>query len=159
MSAKEKTPRIPKLWEALLTMGLLIVIMAVAILVYGVDPHVPMFLGTVIAALMALRLGYKWEVIEKAMMDGIYRALQSVIILAIIGILIGVWLDAGVVPAMIYYGLKILKPGIFLVACVLVCSITSLATGTSWGTMGTMGVALMGIGIGLGMNRTLSSGL
>ena len=158
MSKQEKTPRIPKLWEALLTMGLLIVIMAVAILVYGVDPHVPMFLGTVIAALMALRLGYKWEIIEKAMMDGIYRALQSVIILAIIGILIGVWLDAGVVPAMIYYGLKILKPGIFLVACVLVCSITSLATGTSWGTMGTMGVALMGIGIGLGMNPAMTAG-
>ena len=158
MKGQEKTPRIPKLWEALLTMGLLIVIMAVAILVYGVDPHVPMFLGTVIAALMALRLGYKWEVIEKAMMDGIYRALQSVIILAIIGILIGVWLDAGVVPAMIYYGLKILKPGIFLVACVLVCSITSLATGTSWGTMGTMGVALMGIGLGLGMNPAMTAG-
>ena len=103
MSKQEKTPRIPKLWEALLTMGLLIVIMAVAILVYGVDPHVPMFLGTVIAALMALRLGYKWEIIEKAMMDGIYRALQSVIILAIIGILIGFYssvFDAGSLWAM-----------------------------------------------------------
>ena len=158
MKGQEKTPRIPKLWEALLTMGLLIAIMAVAILVYGVDPHVPMFIGTVVAALMALRLGYKWEVIEKAMMDGIYRALQSVIILAIIGILIGVWLDAGVVPAMIYYGLKILNPTIFLVACVLVCSITSLATGTSWGTMGTMGVALMGIGLGLGMDPAMTAG-
>ena len=154
----ERTPRLPKLWEALLTLGLLIAVMAVAILVYGVDPHVPMFVGTVIAALMALRLGYKWEVVEKAMMNGIYRALQSVIILAIIGILIGVWLDAGVVPAMIYYGLKILKPTIFLVACVLVCSITSLATGTSWGTIGTMGVALMGIGIGLGMDPAMTAG-
>lgn len=158
MKSTQKTARTPKLWEALLTMGLLIAIMAVGILVYGVDPHLPMFLGTVIAALMALYLGYKWEVIEKAMLDGIYRALQSIIILAIIGILIGVWLDAGVVPAMIYYGLKILKPSIFLVAAVLVCSITSLATGTSWGTMGTMGVALMGIGIGLGVDPAMTAG-
>lgn len=158
MKNKQKEARIPKLWEALLTMGLLIVIMAVGILVYGVDPHLPMFLGTVIAALMALYLGYQWEVIEKAMLDGIYRALQSIIILAIIGILIGVWLDAGVVPAMIYYGLKILKPSIFLLAAVLVCSVTSLATGTSWGTMGTMGVALMGIGIGLGVDPAMTAG-
>jgi len=158
MNTKQKEARIPKLWEALLTMSLLIVIMAVGILVYGVDPHLPMFLGTVIAALMALYLGYKWEVIERAMLDGIYRALQSIIILAIIGILIGVWLDAGVVPAMIYYGLKILKPSIFLLAAVLVCSVTSLATGTSWGTMGTMGVALMGIGIGLGVDPAMTAG-
>ena len=158
MKNTQKTARIPKLWEALLTMGLLIVIMAVSILVYGVDPHLPMFLGTVVAALMALYLGYKWEVIEKAMLDGIYRALQSIIILAIIGILIGVWLDAGVVPAMIYYGLKILKPSIFLLAAVLVCSVTSLATGTSWGTMGTMGVALMGIGLGLGVDPAMTAG-
>lgn len=155
---KTKTPRMPHLWEALLTMGLLIVIMAAAILIFGTDPHVPMFLGAVIAALMALRLGYQWEAIEKAMMDGIYRALQSVIILAIIGILIGVWLDAGVVPAMIYYGLKILNPSIFLLASVLICSITSLATGTSWGTIGTMGVALMGIGLGLGMDPAMTAG-
>lgn len=155
---KTKTPRMPHLWEALLTMGLLIVIMAAAILVFGVDPHVPMFLGAVVAALMALRLGYKWEAIEKAMMDGIYRALQSVIILAIIGILIGVWLDAGVVPAMIYYGLQILKPSIFLLASVLICSITSVATGTSWGTIGTMGVALMGIGLGLGVDPAMTTG-
>ena len=59
MNAKQKEARIPKLWEALFTMGMLIVIMAVGILVYGVDPHPPMFLGTVIAALMALYLGYK----------------------------------------------------------------------------------------------------
>ena len=65
------------------------------------------------------------------------------------GILIGVWINAGVVPTMIYYGLKIMHPAIFFIAAVLICSITSLATGTSWGTMGTMGVAFMGIGFGL----------
>ena len=74
------------------------------------------------------------------------------------GILIGVWINAGVVPTMIYYGLKIMHPAIFFIAAVLICSITSLATGTSWGTMGTMGVALMGIGFGLDMNPAMTAG-
>ena len=148
----------PKLWEALVTLAILIVVLAVGIIVFGVDPHVPMFVGVCAAALMALYLGYKWEEIEKSMMDGIYKALQSCCILIIVGILIGTWIDAGVVPAMIYYGLKILHPAIFFVATVLICSITSLATGSSWGTMGTMGVALMGIGYGLGMNPAMTAG-
>ena len=72
--------------------------------------------------------------------------------------MIGVWINAGVVPTMIYYGLKIMHPAIFFIAAVLICSITSLATGTSWGTMGTMGVALMGIGFGLDMNPAMTAG-
>ncbi len=160
MSEEKKTGsgRMPKLWEALVTLGVLIFVLAVGIMYYGVDPHVPMFVGVCAAALMAMYLGYKWEEIEKSMMDGIYKALQSCCILIIVGILIGVWINAGVVPAMVYYGLKILHPAIFFVAVVLICSITSLATGTSWGTMGTMGVAFMGIGFGLGMDPAMTAG-
>lgn len=148
----------PKLWEALITLAILIAVLAVGIIVFEVDPHVPMFVGVCAAALMALYLGYSWEEIEKSMMDGIYKALQSCCILIIVGILIGVWIDAGVVPSMVYYGLKILHPAIFFIAVVLICSITSLATGTSWGTMGTMGVAFMGIGFGLGMDPGMTAG-
>ena len=158
METEKKNPRMPKLWEALLTMGVLVVVMSVAIMVYEVDPHIPMFIGALAAALMSLRLGYKWNEIEGFMLSGIYRVLQSLIILIIIGILIGVWLNAGVVPSMIYYGLKILNPSTFLVATVLVCSVTSLATGTSWGTAGTVGVALMGIAIGLGVDPAMAGG-
>lgn len=122
-----KAPRMPKLWEALLVLGLLIAVLAVGIIVYGVDPHIPMFVGTIAAALMSLHLGYKWSEVEKSMLDGIYKALQSIIILAIIGILTGVWLDAGVVPTMIYYGLQILSPAIFYLGALLICSITALA--------------------------------
>ena len=148
----------PKLWEAIVTLVILIVSLAVGIMYYEVDPHVPMFVGVIAAALMAMYLGYKWEEIEKSMMDGIYKALQSCCILIIVGILIGVWINAGVVPSMVYYGLKILHPAIFFIAVVLICSITSLATGTSWGTMGTMGVAFMGIGFGLGMDPGMTAG-
>ncbi len=148
----------PKLWEALLTMLFMVAMLAIGIIKFGVDPQVPMFVGVIGAALMSLYLGYKWKDIEDAMLNGIFKALQSVIILAIIGILTGVWLDAGVVPAMIFYGLKVLHPSIFFVGALLICSITALATGTSWGTMGTMGVALMGIGFGLGMNPAMTAG-
>ena len=99
---KSREPRMPKVWEALITLGLLIAVLAVGIVIYGADVHVPMFCGVCVAAIMALYLGHKWEDIEKMMMDGIYKALQSVCILIIVGILIGVWVHAGVVRTMIY---------------------------------------------------------
>ncbi len=142
---EKRTSRMPYLWEALLSFGFLIAIMGVSIIIYRADPHIPMLIGTFFAVLIALKIGYSWNEIEKSMFDGIYQALQAVIILVIIGDLIGVWLLSGVVPSMIYYGLAILKPSIFLVATVLMCSVTSLATGTSWGTAGTIGIALMGV--------------
>ncbi len=143
--------RAPYLWEALLSFLALIVIMSVGIIVFEVDPHIPMFIGVMFAALMALKIGYKWAQVEEMMITGISRAMQAILILAIVGMMIGIWLLSGTIPTMIYYGLKLLSPSIFLIAAVLICSVTSLATGTSWGTMGTMGLALIGIGQGMGM--------
>ena len=157
-NSARRAPRKAKLWEALLSFAVLIAVMAVGIAVFGVDPHIPMLIGTAFAAIVALWLGYEWKHIEKSMFDGIYQALQAVIILAIIGVLVGVWLVSGVVPTMIYYGLKIISPSIFLVASLLTCSITSLATGTSWGTVGTIGIALMGVASGLGMPLPVAAG-
>lgn len=154
----KKQPRPAKLHEALFSFIMLIVVMAVGIMIFEVDPHIPMFIGVIGASLVALYIGYDWTAIEQSMIDGISRAMQAIMILAIIGMLIGVWLLAGIVPSMIYYGLKILSPQIFLVAAVLICSITSLATGTSWGTMGTMGIALMGIAHGLGIPEGIAAG-
>lgn len=150
--------RMPYLYEAILSFGFLIVVMATGIFVYEAEPHIPMLIGTLFAAIMAKKIGYDWDTIQTSMYDGIYQALQAVIILAIIGVLIGTWLIAGVVPTMIYYGLGILKPSIFLVATVIICSITSLATGTSWGTAGTIGIALMGIARGLGIPPEIAAG-
>lgn len=154
----KKEKRMPHLYEALLSLMLLIVPLAVGILIFGVSPHIPMLFGTLGAVIIAMILGYKWGDIEKFMVEGITKALSSLVIFLIIGVLIGVWISCGVVPTMIYYGLKLLKPSFFYVAALLICSITSLATGSSWGTMGTMGVALMGVGYGLGMNPAITAG-
>lgn len=154
----KENPRQAHLWEAILVFALLILVMFVSIIYYGTDPHMPMFIGVIFAALMALKIGYKWKAIEGFMIHGITQALQSVVILAIIGILIGVWIVSGVVPTMISYGLNILSPRIFLPTALLITSVTSLATGTSWGTMGTMGIALMGIAAGLGVPAPITAG-
>ena len=97
METKEKAIRMPKVWEAVLVLCFLIVILAIGIIIYGVDPHVPMLLGVAAAAIMAKFLGYHWEQIEHFMIKGISKAMQSIMILVIIGVLIGVWLDAAVV--------------------------------------------------------------
>ena len=153
-----KQTRLPKLWEALLSFGFLIAIAAVAILRYETSVHVPMVFGAAFAASMAVRLGYSWKQIETSMFDGVRSALPAVVILVLVGALIGIWILAGVVPSMIYYGLHIINPSFFLVTALLVCSITSLATGTSWGTAGTVGVAFMGIASGMGIPLGVAAG-
>lgn len=158
MSEQKNDVRKAMLWEALISFGILIIVMAIAIIVYEVDPHVPMFIGVIVATLISLKIGYKYEEIEKSMIAGINKAMQSALILMVIGILIGVWMVSGVVPSMIYYGLNILSPQIFLPATLIICSITSLATGTSWGTAGTMGIALIGIAQGLGIPAGITAG-
>ncbi|MGE9876470.1 Na+/H+ antiporter NhaC family protein, partial [Hornefia butyriciproducens] len=85
-------------------------------------------------------------------------SMQAILILAEVGLLIGCWVAAGVVPAMIYYGLLILKPSIFLFAACLLCCIVALATGSSWTTAGTIGIALIGVATGLGIPSSMAAG-
>jgi NhaC family Na+:H+ antiporter len=154
----KREKRDPYLWEALLSILGLIVFISLAILRYETDAHVPILLGVFVAAVVGLRAGFSWKEIETGMLNGITNSLQAIVILAIIGILIGVWILSGVVPTLLYYGLKILHPKIFLPATLIICSITSLATGSSWGTSGTIGIALIGIGEGLGFPLPVVAG-
>jgi len=156
--AIEREKRDPHLWEALISILGLVFFISLAIVRYGSDPHVPILLGVFVAAVIGMRAGYSWKDIETGMLNGITNSLQAIVILGIIGILIGVWILSGVVPTMLYYGLKILHPKIFLPATLIICSITSLATGSSWGTSGTIGIALIGIGAGLGFPLPLVAG-
>ena len=153
-----ETVRKPYIWESLISLLSLVVGISLSIVKFGSEPHIAMLLGVIVAATVAWRCGYKWKTIQDSMIKGINNALPAIIILVIIGTLIGIWIATGVVPTLLYYGLKILSPEIFLPATLIICAITSLATGTSWGTTGTIGVALIGIGSGLGFPLPLVAG-
>lgn len=147
---KEKVKRKANLGEALISIGFLVAVLIFSIMKYEASPHIPLVIGAIGAGAMAMgRLGYSWAELEEGVLKTINMAMQAVIILMIIGMIIGTWILGGVVPTMIYYGLQILSPGIFLAATALICAVVSLATGSSWTTAGTVGIALLGVGQGL----------
>jgi len=147
------------LGHALIPMAFIIVALIVTMQFWGGDPHLPILFSAVVAAIVAVvGLGYTWKELEDGIVDTIKMAMQAILILMIIGMIIGTWILGGIVPTMIYYGLKLLSPSIFLVATCLLCCIVSLATGSSWTTAGTVGIALVGVGIGLGMNPGIVAG-
>lgn len=162
MVSKSKKTREPKLWEALIPIiGTIVLLMYTVLPFFKVEQsvHIPLVLGTLIAAIIAItRLGYSWQEIEEGIISTISGTMQAIIILAIIGMIIGTWILGGIVPTLIFYGLKVLNPGIFLVAACILCSIVSLATGSSWTTAGTVGIALMGVAIGLGIPAPMAAG-
>jgi len=124
---------------------------------YG-EVHIALITSAIFASLVAALNGYKWAFLEAGMIASINRSMQAILILAEIGLLIGCWVAAGVVPGMVYYGLLILKPSIYLMATCLLCCIVSLATGSSWTTAGTVGVALIGVATGLGVSTAMAAG-
>lgn len=123
------------------------------------SPQIPLVLSATVAAAVAmLGLGYSWAELEEGMVETIKMSMGAIIILMIIGMIIGTWIIGGVVPAMIFYGLQILSPSIFLVTACVLCCIVSLATGSSWTTAGTVGIALIGIGTSLQIPMEITAG-
>lgn len=117
-----------------------------------------LILSAAVATLFALKIGFSWHEIRQGIVKSISSAMASIIILLLIGSLAGTWLLSGIVPAMIYYGLQILNPTIFLLAACAVCAIVSVATGSSWTTAATVGIALIGIGKALGLPSGMVAG-
>lgn len=99
---------------------------------------------------MAAR-GRRWEGMESRFLRVIKVGLPAIIILMGVGMLVGSWIIAGTVPTILYYGFEIFSPSSFLASVCVICALISIATGSSWGTVGTVGLALMGIGTGLGI--------
>ncbi|ASN06047.1 Na+/H+ antiporter NhaC [Virgibacillus necropolis] len=145
-------------WLALLPLVVMIIAMLLAVIVFEQAPHVPLIIGTVVAAIVAWKYGYKWKEIEEMMYKGIKLALPAIVIIMLVGLTIGAWIGGGIVATMIYYGLEIISPSIFLVTIAIICAIVSLAIGSSWATMGTIGVAGMGIGISMGIPAPMIAG-
>ena len=110
-----------------------VICIGVGVLVLEVDVHVPLVFSVAFACLMGRYLLHiEWKEMEDGIFRGILAGLQAILILTIVGMIIGSWIQGGIVPTLIYYGLSILSPNIFLLATLLICSIVSLATGTSW---------------------------
>ena len=143
--------KVPSFCSSLLVLTAIIAILMVGILVFHVDLHILLILGLLSTILIGISQGICFGKLSDAMAGGVTRGLPAMFIFILIGVLIGSWISAGTVPALMYYGLKVISPSIFLPMAFLLCSLTSLCTGTSWGTAGTMGVAMMGMGMGLGM--------
>jgi NhaC family Na+:H+ antiporter len=154
----ENFPR-PSLFMAVLPVAITMILMAIQLLVFDAFiPHVPLAIGISIVALLAWFQGYKWKSMEDGLFHVVYLGLQSIAILMTVGMIIGTWMLSGTVPVMIYYGLKVISPTFFLLAAMIICSVVSVSLGTSWGTVGTVGIALVGIGQGLGVPMPLTGG-
>ena len=151
------------IWEALFPVLILIIMLAFNVFVFGDDAlsgsnQFVLLLGGAVAAIV----GFKNKVSYKIMIDEVAENIKStagaILILLMVGALAGTWLISGIIPSMIYYGLQVLNPTIFLAATLIICAVISIATGSSWTTAATVGIALIGIGDALGISLGMTAG-
>ena len=128
------------------------------IMAFGTSAHIPITISAAVAAAVGVTSGYKWKDMEEGMSETIKASAPALLIMLIIGMVVGTWMLGGVIPTMIYYGLTWLSPNIFLLASVLLCTMVSVFTGSSWTTMGTVGVALVGVGEALNVPLGMTVG-
>lgn len=157
MVEEKKASRETKFRHALISVVVMAILMFVCIVAFGSDPQIPLVLGCTVAGIIALVIGYSWDEMLEGMIEGITQSLEAILILLLIGVLVGVWIASGTVPTMIYYGLMVINDKFFLAASMAICGLVAFVIG-SWGTVGTIGIALMGIGIALGVDAPLVAG-
>lgn len=158
---KEKTQREVRqasLGFAILTLVVLVAVIAVLLTAANAPIVVVMMLSWLVLVPFALYLGYNLDQVEKFALEMIRPAVGVMALMIAIGGMISIWLCAGTVPSIIYWGLKIISPGAFLLVAFILTSVVSLPIGTSWGAVATIGVAMMGVGLGLGLPPGLVAG-
>ena len=155
--------RAPSVAQALVPIGLLVALLAASVALFGEDSssgpnQIALILAAGAGAIIGLRNGHSWQSIEHGISRGISVSMGALLILLVVGSLIGTWILAGTVPSMIYYGLVLLAPSVFYAAACVICALISLATGSSWTTAGTIGIALIGIATAQGLHLGLAAG-
>ncbi|MDD2971003.1 MAG: Na+/H+ antiporter NhaC [Lachnospiraceae bacterium] len=158
---KEKNVREKKqtiFFLAVLPIIAMILLLGIGYAGYGLSVEVLMLVSAAVAAFIAVYLGYSWDEIMDSIVGKLSKTLPAIFILIIVGFLIGTWEIGGTIPMMVYYGLKIINPSYLVVTAFLVTAIVSVCTGTSWGSAGTIGVALMGVAAGLGAPLPIVAG-
>lgn len=153
---QNKVVRAPSAWVSAIPLAVLTLLLYVVIRSFGGDAinggsQMALLSATSVCVMLAIGIyRCRWAVLEEAIIDNIRASASSIVILLLIGAIAGTWMVSGVVPTMIYYGLQVLHPSFFLVASSLICAVVSLMTGSSWTTIATIGVALMGVGQAMG---------
>ncbi len=153
----------PTLFQSIAALATLIVLLAVNVLFLKDDflnggTQMALLLSALVAGLIAWSNGVKWEKIEHEINHTLYTSMSAIMVLFFVGSIASTWMISGVIPALIHYGLFILKPAWFLPAVVVIASIVSVVTGSSWSTIATIGVAMLGIGHSLGFNDAVVAG-
>ena len=161
--APAASERTPTLIEAMTPVVFLVALLAASVWLYGDGSssgpnQIALILASGVAALVGLRNGHSWRAIEQGIARGVSTTMGALLILLAVGALIGTWILAGIVPTMIYYGLSLLHPSFFYAAACVICALVSVATGSSWTTAGTIGIALIGVATAQGLHLGLAAG-
>jgi Na+:H+ antiporter, NhaC family len=156
-------PRPPSLVQALIPVAVLIGLLGLSVYLFGdgssAGPNqIALILSAGVGIVIGLANGHTWHALERGIVHGISLAMGAILILLVVGALIGSWILAGVVPTMIYYGLWLLTPAVYYAAACAICAVVAVATGSSWTTAGTVGVALIGIATAQDLHLGLAAG-
>ena len=158
LNKEHKAPRPVGFWLSLATFAVLIALVVSFTAGLGSAPHVPLLLAAAFAAIVGAFHRFSWQNMLEGITQAITPALPALLIIMSIGVLIAAWMAGGIIPSMVYYGLQIISPRFFLVTTLLLCSLVSLAIGSSLSTIGTVGVALFGIGEAIGIPAPITVG-
>lgn len=150
--------RKPTLMEAISCFVVMVLIIGIGKGIFQLDIQPLLLLAAFYAALVGLRLGYKYQDMEKGVTDNLTASLPIIYILIAVGIVIGTWVYSGTVPYLIYLGLKLISPKLFLVTAFIIVAIVSTATGTAWGSIATAGLALIGVAAEMGIPMGMAAG-
>lgn len=143
---------------ALLPILTVIIMGLFSVLNWKAGMNIPIMSGIVVAAIVGKVKGIEWKSLQTSLVEGVSRALPALFIIIIIGLIIGSWIQGGVIPTLIYYSLKIISPTIFIPTACFVTAIVAVATGTSFASISTIGLALMATGVGMGFSPPLLAG-
>lgn len=146
----DEQARRPSLIVALASFLLPVFVILYGTAVLKIGAILPLIVATIMACMFGKWQGYSWDELQSGMIEAISRVMIAILILVVVGMLIGIWILSGTIPTIVYWGLKLIAPTSFLMTTFLICVVASTATGTSFGTMGTVGVALLGVGQALG---------
>ncbi|MFQ3190336.1 MAG: NhaC family Na+:H+ antiporter [Psychromonas sp.] len=163
MLSSSRKIREPSLFDSLIPILFLIILLSLSVYIFGSDSsfgpnQISLVFAASIAAAIGWKNGYQWDHIQTGITQAIHTAMGAILILLSVGMLIGTWMLSGTVPALLVYGLEVISPTWFYVSCCFVCAIVAISIGSSWSTVGTIGVGFIGISYSLGLDPNITAG-